>query len=395
MKNKKFKNRFLFLIAAFAMSFSAGVSLRTKEAPVKTEASAITPGLDIYLDTGVWNTDGALFQFYFFTDGGSSAWSNVMTNVSGAIYKTVVPSGTFYKMIAVRMDPDKPENDWNSKWNQTDDIEFEGSNFIKITGWGTDKSPHSKAIYADSITKPAEGIDASKVRIWLNRQGINEWGYNYVIRAGNTYYEPTNFISALTNGRWFVYYDVPTSNVKNKSLDIINIDSNKNTIGAMNTTFEPSDNSKVWYVNKYNDDWWISKGSVDGNDTVYNTFFAKVLEGYLTCSASADNGYGAFNLVDTNFLPKDGNWKMDGQLSDVTITDYAYGSDYSSTSQRTLTEVNAFHKYEALETAYNAANPVRYTDNSKVSNVNTVVVLAAMFTIATLGYAFFRKKKIA
>ena len=49
MKNKKFKNRFLFLIAAFAMSFSAGVSLRTKEAPVKTEASAITPGLDIYL----------------------------------------------------------------------------------------------------------------------------------------------------------------------------------------------------------------------------------------------------------------------------------------------------------------------------------------------------------
>ena len=82
MKNKKFKNRFLFLIAAFAMSFSAGVSLRTKEAPVKTEASAITPGLDIYLDTGVWNTDGALFQFYFFTDGGSSAWSNVMTNVS-------------------------------------------------------------------------------------------------------------------------------------------------------------------------------------------------------------------------------------------------------------------------------------------------------------------------
>ena len=161
----------------------------------------------------------------------------------------------------------------------------------------------------------------------------------------------------------------------------------------MNTTFEPSDNSKVWYVNKYNDDWWISKGSVDGNDTVYNTFFAKVLEGYLTCSASADNGYGAFNLVDTNFLPKDGNWKMDGQLSDVTITDYAYGSDYSSTSQRTLTEVNAFHKYEALETEYNAANPVRYTDNSKVSNVNTVVVLAAMFTIATLGYAFFRKRK--
>ena len=26
------------------------------------------------------------FQFIF-TDGGSSAWSNVMTNVSGAIYK--------------------------------------------------------------------------------------------------------------------------------------------------------------------------------------------------------------------------------------------------------------------------------------------------------------------
>ena len=67
----------------------------------------------------------------------------------------------------------------------------------------------------------------------VKRQGINEWGYNYVIRAGNTYYEPTNSISALTNGRWFVYYDVPTSNVKNKSLDIINIDSNKNTIGAM------------------------------------------------------------------------------------------------------------------------------------------------------------------
>ena len=42
---------------------------------------------------------------FIFTDGGSSAWSNVMTNVSGAIYKTVVPSGTFDKMIAVRMDP--------------------------------------------------------------------------------------------------------------------------------------------------------------------------------------------------------------------------------------------------------------------------------------------------
>ena len=40
----------------------------------------------------------------------------------------------------------------------------------------------------------------------------------------------------------------------------------------------------------------INKVAIGSEQRIYNTFFAKVLEGYLICSSSTDNGYGHLPL---------------------------------------------------------------------------------------------------
>lgn len=100
-----------------------------------TERPAETKTL--YLEPGVWEDDGAVvYQAYLF-NGSGHEWYK-FEKVKEGLYKVSFPD-QWETIIACRMNPKGPENTWDSKWNQTDNISlasFGDNNCISITGWG-------------------------------------------------------------------------------------------------------------------------------------------------------------------------------------------------------------------------------------------------------------------
>ena len=67
--------------------------------------------------------------------GSSSTWLD-MTG-SGSLYQAALPSG-YTNFIVVRMNGATTANNWNNKWNQTDNLTYSASkNYVKATGWGS------------------------------------------------------------------------------------------------------------------------------------------------------------------------------------------------------------------------------------------------------------------
>ena len=93
----------------------------------------------LYLEPGVWETAGAVYQAYLF-NGSGNQWYN-FERVKEGLYKVSFPD-QWETIIACRMNPAGPASDWAGKWDQTNDISlasFGDNNCISITGWGKDK----------------------------------------------------------------------------------------------------------------------------------------------------------------------------------------------------------------------------------------------------------------
>lgn len=93
----------------------------------------------LYLEPGIWKADGAVYQAYLF-NGSGNQWYN-FEKVKEGLYKVSFPD-QWETIIACRMNPKGPANDWAGKWDQTNDIplaSFGDNNCISITDWGKDK----------------------------------------------------------------------------------------------------------------------------------------------------------------------------------------------------------------------------------------------------------------
>ena len=238
------------------------------------------------------------------------------------------------------------------------------------------------------------GINESKVRIWLDRSDIHTDGFVYVLRAGTSNLAPTGYEKALVNGnKYFAYYDVSLNTLKNKTFDFVVLQNGYMVTNTNTVSYVLGDNSKLLRITNEGG-LKINKVAIGSEQRIYNTFFAKVLEGYLTCSSSTDNGYGAFTAFDANFLPKSGgSWNLEGNLGDVTINDYLNIEDYTSGPRSTPT--NAYEKYLTMQQKAGAGCGRQYTNDSTLDSTTGVLILGAMFALSTAGYIFFRKKKVA
>lgn len=95
----------------------------------------------LYLEPGVWETGGVVYQAYLF-NGSGSQWYD-FEKVKEGLYKVSFPD-QWETIIACRMNPAGPASDWAGKWNQTNDISlasFSDNNCISITGWGEYEQP--------------------------------------------------------------------------------------------------------------------------------------------------------------------------------------------------------------------------------------------------------------
>ena len=97
-----------------------------------TTASAATlqTGDKIYLKpSSSWQIDGARFSVYFFSTGGGEFWYTMLPSSQGSgIYEAVVPDGSWDRLIFCRMNGGTTDNNWDNRWNQTGDLEWDGYN---------------------------------------------------------------------------------------------------------------------------------------------------------------------------------------------------------------------------------------------------------------------------
>ena len=174
MKFKTISKRIIsaMLVALMLMScgivniIAGGIDMAETGANVDLAATgaSVTGGEILYLNNGgigLWAADNAWFSAYFFGTSGSKFVK--MTNVTGNYYRVTAPSGTWESVIFVRHNPSSSNLDWNSKWNQTNDLSIQtNKNLYTITGWGSDKSTGSWSTYQEtsnaSLTPSASSV---------------------------------------------------------------------------------------------------------------------------------------------------------------------------------------------------------------------------------------------
>ena len=209
----------------------------------------------------------------------------------------------------------------------------------------------------------------------------------------------TEDVTPVQYDRYFVYYDLPSSALEGKSVgvSIVSTPYNKLHVEVPAVAYTAGDNNKVWKINLASEVWSISKGAIV--DRIYSSFFAKVLEGYLTCLESEVNGYLAYDDLDSNLLPKaEGVWNMEGNLGDEVVNDFANnqeGIDNYATGTRG-NEVDAYDKYQMMYNLYTAhtvkTQNIGYFENN---NAIALIIGIALVGLTSIAGLYVLKKKRA
>lgn len=151
--------------------------LATTLISISTIAAELNGGTTLYLNPGPWNVDGAVFVAYYWGDPNGDKWSDFNDSDNDGIFETTVPNGAWTGLKFVRMNPAGDIHNWDNKWNETDDLTYDGTNNLyTITGWnsneGTWSSFGSNEGGNDKPDKPVTNI-TDGTKLYLNPN--NEW----------------------------------------------------------------------------------------------------------------------------------------------------------------------------------------------------------------------------
>jgi len=183
----------------FQAILSQGIShvvLATDEREVEVR-NRIPVGTVLYLNpTEIWNVDGARFVAYFF--GVGDTWVDMTAVAETDYYEVTTPDGVWSNVIFVRMDGSALANVWTNRWNQTADLEYDGTNNLyTITGvppyeGGNNPGVWSVANLAPSVTLhvPSVVYLGSSITLSATARQIENPVFAFAVRTPGS----TNFI---------------------------------------------------------------------------------------------------------------------------------------------------------------------------------------------------------
>ena len=119
------------------------------EAPATEAPATEAPKNYVYLTPNIWNQNaGERYEMYIWGDGKTSTWVSA-TKISDSKYQFEIPDG-YTGGTFVREDPSKPAGDWNSKWNQTEDLTLTGNigKTYTVNSWTGGKDGKSSGAWA-------------------------------------------------------------------------------------------------------------------------------------------------------------------------------------------------------------------------------------------------------
>lgn len=248
-----------------------------------------------------------------------------------------------------------------------------------------------------------EGINSSRMRIWLDRGvyesdgALNCIQYGSSITDANDLIEPSGYVANDTY--FYAYFDVPVSDfVTGTKIRAARVSANRGLIWnkTADLPWASGYNSEMLFVGN---DWTsFSHGIINENTSTKVEFLKYVLEGYLTCSNSAVNGYNAFLKMDLTFFKKaDGSTsRVSGNLNSVIISDFQLKSEYSGT-KGTYT-IDGQTKYDRMHAEYLAqtgsAGFIEISNSNGSNNYVLIISISVIsLTILSAFYLITRKRK--
>lgn len=275
------------------------------------------------------------------------------------------------------------------------DAKYESSDWSNEFVYGGSWSTISQPVINDDI-----------YTLWLNRN--NNWAsdYTYVYHFWNDTgvdFEvyPREYIEfyGVDTSTYLVRYDLPSIIVGlNAQFKIYDI-KGKFVESTDIVVYNDGDNSGVATITV-----------VDGSGVFLNlrqkyyitdVMSAQiVLSNYFTCSPDANNGYGAFSDVVTNWNLAEGIFEKE-DYRDVDIDDYAYNngdyqSDYNSGNKTTKTSLK--EKYETMLSLYNAnvassASLLVKLDSNNIQSIILFVSVSMSIAVLISVVAIYNKKR--
>jgi len=243
------------------------------------------------------------------------------------------------------------------------------------------------------------GIDSSRVRLWVDR-GDN-YGYpGYaVLNVDDVLIKPSGYVNKH-DGYYYAYYDVVLSSILGKEIKFHKLSDDYATLWntSATVTYASGDNSALFVIGNGSTNTLVKGQSVTGS--VFNSFVAKVLEGYLTCSSSEDNGHGAFDALDTFLIPGDGldDLVLVGALADAPdIIDYAgVGETGYADPRGTGVAVDPLQKYLALQDMASNGDWTRgiiLNEPVQEQSLESILIIGILSITALAGFLLITKKK--
>ena len=135
----------------YGMNATAYATAAEVEEAVAKEQEQPTPeGITLYLKPNSnWRQSSARFAVYLWGSSGTDIWFNMTDTDGDGIYEVVISEETAqkynYGIIFVRMNGATTANNWNNKWNQTNDLTLpkDGKNLYTISEGAWDKGAGS------------------------------------------------------------------------------------------------------------------------------------------------------------------------------------------------------------------------------------------------------------
>ena len=168
MKNKL--KRLLSLVVALVMIVGMF--------PIFASAASISGGTLLYLSPNSnWATDNARFAVYFFGDG--DAWVNMTDSNYDGVYECTSPAGkNFTNIIFCRMNPANTTNSWDTTWNQTNDLTYDGSkNLYTVAEGAWSYGSGAWSVYTDPVYVVA-GVSTLCGEAWAPQSAANTMAKN-------------------------------------------------------------------------------------------------------------------------------------------------------------------------------------------------------------------------
>lgn len=267
--------------------------------------------------------------------------------------------------------------------------------------------------YLDIVGASKEGVNLDRMRIWLHRGifqvGIEinalQFGPAGTVDDDTTIIEASGYVEFM-DGDWLAYFDIPITDLTDgMDIRVVRASGDRKLIWNKTVfyTWQEGDNNRLLYVGNTWENTTLTSGIIGDDKKIPVTFTKYVLEGYLTCSDSEINGYGAFPEMNrTFFKDADDEWKIVGvsdevaELGDIIIDDYA-DKDLAYTGGRVNT-VTGWDKYTRMEMMYQASinGSSTFTQLELFTNkqsVTMVLVISLVGLTSLFGLHFLKKRK--